>query len=81
MDDSRSLSLVKVRVALSLMESKSIIKNGEFSAERIVGGEIEHIREVVVKLALFPSSLKRGESLQTADNGSTIHGEIVTEIW
>ena len=81
MDDSRSLSLVKVRVALNLMESKGVIRKGEFSADLIVAGDIEHIRAVVVKLALFPTTLKRGESSPGNENDKANQGNVVTEVW
>lgn len=81
MDDTKSLSLVKVRVALNLMESKGVIRAGEFSAEMIAAGDIEHIRGVVVKLALFPTTLQRGQSSQTTENGPTSYGTRVTEVW
>ena len=81
MDDSRCLSLVKVRVALNLMESKDVIRKGEFSADLIVAGDIDHIRGVVVKLALFPTTLKRGQNSEMASNEKCIDGNMVTEIW
>jgi hypothetical protein len=79
MDDSRCLSLVKVRVALNLMESKGVIRKGEFSAELIAAGDIEHIRAVVVKLALFPTTLQRGQNSQASENDN--NGNVVTEVW
>ena len=81
MDDSKCLSLVKVKVALNLMESKGVIRNGEFSPDLIVAGDIEHIRAVVVKLALFPTTLKRGESAQASENDRTNNGNVETEVW
>ena len=81
MDDSRCLSLVKVRVALNLMEAKGVIRAGEFSADLIATGDIEHIRGIVVKLALFPTTLQRGQSSQTTENERANHGSVVTEVW
>ncbi|CAB4020364.1 ---NA--- [Paramuricea clavata] len=78
MDDSRCLSLVKVRVSLNLMESKGVITKGEFSADLIAAGDVEHIRGIVVKLALFPTTLQRGQNLQAAENGPS---SVVTEVW
>lgn len=80
MDDSYSLSLVKCRVALGIMEAKGVIRKGEFSADMIASGDVEHIRGVVVKLALFPTTLQRTGSSQSATT-QTVQGSIVTEVW
>ena len=80
MDDTKSLSLVKVKVALNLMQSRGVIRTGEFSAELIATGDIEHIRAIVVKLALFPTTLQRGQSSHATDY-ENCSGNVVTEVW
>lgn len=80
MDDSYSLSLVKVRVALNIMETKGVVEKGEFSADMIASGDIEHIREVVVKLALFPTTLQRARNSQT-EAVKAAQQRKVTEVW
>ena len=80
MDDSYSLSLVKVRVALNIMETKGVVERGQFSADMIASGDIEHIRGVVVKLALFPTTLQRTKNLPT-EVAQAVEQRKVTEVW
>lgn len=80
MDDSYSLSLVKVKVALNIMETKGVVERGQFSADMIASGDIEHIRGVVVKLALFPTTLQRAKSLPS-EVAQAVEQRKVTEVW
>lgn len=80
MDDSYSLNLVKIRVALNIMESQGIVRKGEFSADLIASGDIEHIRGVVVKLALLPTTNYR-TGIPPSETTQVSQGSKVTDVW
>lgn len=82
MEDSYSLSLVKIRVALNIMETKGVVRKGEFSADTIASGDVDYIRGVVVKLALFPTTLQRAKSSPaTNETAQVVQESKVTEVW
>lgn len=81
LDDSRSLSLVKVKVAVTLMEAKGVIGTNEFSPELIAAGDLEQIRGVVVKLALFPTTLPRCKHTAHGATNEDCSDNVITEVW